>query len=230
MRSRQQLTGAEFYADLEQRFQTSLGPSWQWITAVWQGEGEALGRIQAPADIISGPQDYSLHPGLLGALLYLASATTGEQASESSSQPVAIEKVCLYRRPADNETLWAYARQVAGQQWEMQLLDQTGEVLAEVIGLEGVEVTRAQLLGQPSWQDWLYGLAWPVQPLALPGNLPTPPGIFAQLAPCHRRNSVKHGRRKPLPSGKAAGWSLPTPTAWVNGWPAVSASRAASRH
>ncbi len=180
-RSHKQLTGEELYADLKQRFHTSLGPSWQWTTAAWKAEGEALALIHVPPGV-DDLQEYSLHPGLLGSLLYLGSAATDDPADEAISQPVAIEKVCLYRRPA-SETLWAHVRRTGEQQWEMQLFDPSGQVIAEVIGFEGVKVTRSQLLRQPSWQHWLYAPAWQAPTPNLPGNLPSPHEICAQLAP-----------------------------------------------
>ncbi len=181
MRCHQQVTAAEFYANLKQCFHTSLGPSWQWIQAIWQTGGEALGQIHAPSDI-NDPQGYSLHPCLLGALLYLAGATTNDPTDEESSQPVAIEKVCLYRHPK-TETLWAYVRRTGEQQWEMQLLDQAGQVIAEVMGLEAVKMTHSQLLDRATWENWLYGLTWPEQAFSLHGYLPTPHEVCVQLPP-----------------------------------------------
>jgi acyl transferase domain-containing protein len=176
-----QISDTKFYADLKDRFHTVLGAGWQWSKAIWQAEKTALAQFKAPS-CITDRQDYLLHPGLLGSLFYLASATMANEANETSSQPIAIERVSFYRQP-NSEMMWGYARRVATQRWELQLLDKNEQLIAEVIGLEAVDVSRSRLLDQQLWQNWLYELTWQPQAPNAINHFSPPQEISRQLAP-----------------------------------------------
>jgi len=174
-----------FYADLAQR-QLHYGPAFRRVTAVWQGSGEALARLEAP------PPDktYALHPALLDAALQtLVAAAPPELLPPGQTfLPVGIERFVGNGQPFQGDSCWSYARlsPSGGQalRGDVFLLDQQGNLLAAALGLQ------ARLLGAPAQarlpgaDHWFYQIGWPEQPLlpaqTKPANgrwlLFTPPG------------------------------------------------------
>jgi thioester reductase-like protein len=74
-RCRRELPADEFYA-LMTRHGVRLGPTCRWLEALWQGDGEAFGRLRLPQSAAENNSAYALHLGavdscfqLFGALL-----------------------------------------------------------------------------------------------------------------------------------------------------------------
>ncbi len=62
---------------------STRGSAFQGITALWVGDGEALGELTAPAGV-EASKDAPVHPALLDACLQLIGPTIGRETSEVS--------------------------------------------------------------------------------------------------------------------------------------------------
>ena len=187
-----------------QRFQEmglEYGPCFRGIEQLWTGTGEALGRIAIPTAIKTQLQDYQLHPAILDACFQvLLGAVSGKRAY----LPVHIERVRLYRSPGFD--LWSYGRIVeqsdARIKGDIQLLDEAGNVVAEIQGLRCQSLGDVQDSSSEQQGNLLYEEQWelkvrPGQKLArLPGNyLPSPQQIADSLQPEVRRLREQLGRQ-----------------------------------
>src|SRR5260370_38604362 len=75
--------GAELYRRFDARG-LIYGPAFQGVAEVWAGENEALGRIVAPAAIVTELGEYRIHPALLDACLQVTHATVPDQLDEDA--------------------------------------------------------------------------------------------------------------------------------------------------
>ncbi|MGQ4806993.1 hypothetical protein NKDENANG_00331 [Candidatus Entotheonellaceae bacterium PAL068K] len=161
----------------------SLGPCFRWLTALWRGEGEALGQLRQP-DAVGSLTGYLLHPGLLDACFQLIIATLADGERQESVFPGAID-TCRFYPSVGHKAVWGYARRVGAQRWDLQLLNSTGQVVADLGGLQTRTVPPEALLTTAAWQQWLYQVVWrPQVRFGLsPDDLPTPQQVCQRLAP-----------------------------------------------
>lgn len=145
----------------------TLGPSFRWITELWRGGGESLGRLQAPA-VIETQAGYSIHPGLLDACLQVACIAQKEATAATATMlPFAIRRLRLY--PAHQQTTqawWCHAIQVERDQWDFQLWNEQGQLVAAGEGYQSRAVAAPAGVTPAIWRDWLYTVQWQPQPLA----------------------------------------------------------------
>lgn len=163
-----------------------LGPAFLWLEGtVYHNDEEALCRVEQPM-VIADVAGYQLHPGLIEACVHLSEAA-GPMLGETAL-PFAIEEYRFYQRPGDRP-VWAYARRTGDRAWNLQLLTEEGEMLADSVGYEVRTASRAAL--QRTRTDWLYELEWSAQEHPEQPAAPTPgswlifadqAGIGAQLA------------------------------------------------
>ena len=146
-----------------------LGPSYQWVETVGRGEREAICRIDLPKEVIDADQ-YQLPPGLIDACFGLLAVAVELEVTDTFI-PFNIEKVRFYQRPR-SFNLQAYIQvrpesnveQVIG---DIQLCEESGNIIAEFIGFSGRKAGREGLLGgmrTVSGEDF-YSVIW--QPMAL---------------------------------------------------------------
>ncbi|WP_186002078.1 type I polyketide synthase [Corallococcus sp. Z5C101001] len=123
----------------------SLGRRFRWVEQLWQGEGEALGRMRAPE-----PEDLHpgtpLHPGLIDSVFHVLRGIPGLGRDDGVPYiPVGIEGVVFLSPPRG--TLWAHAvlRPEGGRDGETLSADFRlfGEDGATVALIEGLIVKRA---------------------------------------------------------------------------------------
>lgn len=137
----------------------TLGPSFQSLESIWRGEGETFGRVRMPATAGS-LNGYIFHPVLLDTCFHItvASARMQDQ-TQKALMPFSVDALHLYQ-PITGDEWWCHARYMTGDKWDIQLLDTTGRVLAELIGFY-VRPGRADAVrGKEIWQDWLYKMQW----------------------------------------------------------------------
>ena len=168
--SHRQMTGEAFYKDFWVQGDDA-GQAFRWLEQVWMGDGEAVGRtrLSLPEEAVS---TYQLHPGLIEATFQVLRCCRDFEsapllaAGGSLYVPFSIERVALHK-PARDEAMWCYARirdsdteaVVIGDLW---LLDDAGELVAEVIGFEVRPISTEALLRNLTnpTEEWLYKLDW----------------------------------------------------------------------
>jgi myxalamid-type polyketide synthase MxaE and MxaD len=182
-----------YYRKLRQRG-LQYGTSFRAIEQLWQGDGEALGRIRLPESLLENP--YQLHPVLMDAGFQLLFATISESDDRDTYLPVGLESLEFYRRPESSLWIKGCMRPSEGVSQDirladLQLWDDRGEIIARIEGLRVKRVSRQLLAPTQSYQNWLYEVLWQEQPKELihidrtPGNwllLADRGGIATQIA------------------------------------------------
>ncbi|MFN6565611.1 SDR family NAD(P)-dependent oxidoreductase [Dendronalium sp. ChiSLP03b] len=193
LRCTRQIAALEIYQNLQKR-QLLLGPSFQWLDCVWCGEGEALAKLKW-LDLVDGLEDYQLYPGLLDSCLQLICIFFSD---DETSVPFAVERFQIYQRP-QNQQLWCHILQRQSDDSnpdklvvDIRLFDASGQLIADITGLEAKKVTRKSLLHslEQDVADWFYEIEWQAveksQSVAVPGGcwliLADPEGLGQQLA------------------------------------------------
>ncbi len=155
------IDGAELY----RRFAAHgliYGPAFQGIAEVWAGGNEALGRIVAPAAIMTELGEYRIHPALLDACLQVTLAAIPDQVNGEARVvfvPSKAERIRFYG--GGDRIAWCHmtlvqsaARSIVG---DFLALGANGETIVEI---EGLRLRRLELGGPseiPAYQ-WRYQL------------------------------------------------------------------------
>jgi acyl transferase domain-containing protein/NADPH:quinone reductase-like Zn-dependent oxidoreductase len=152
-----------------------FGPRFRGVVRVWQGQGEALGRIEVPTELAGETAGTCFHPALLDACwqVLLATAPTDDEASDNrvTFLPLHLAAFRVHRRPAG--PLWSHARLRGAGAWagdaltgDVRILDEHGRLVAEATGLvvKRVPAAAVALPEQARWRDWLYTVRWQVAP------------------------------------------------------------------
>ncbi len=166
---------AAFYEELAGRGY-NFGPTFRWIEAIQRGDGRALCRLRAPIAVDDVPGS-PVPPGLLDACLQSLSATV-DTAGLPVYVPYSVDQLHFYRTPEGASWCHAIAhdthsggKMVAG---DMRLYDQAGNLLLEVVGLHGRQISaeelRHALQAATSVSDLYFHVQWPEVPLAAPAG------------------------------------------------------------
>jgi serine/threonine protein kinase/NAD(P)-dependent dehydrogenase (short-subunit alcohol dehydrogenase family)/acyl carrier protein len=163
----QAMTAAEFY-QIQQNRHIHLGPSYQWLDTIRLGNQEAVCQISMPPSV-KDADNYQLHPGLIDAGFgLLASAVDME--IEETFVPFSIEKIGFYQHPS-HFPLWGHLRMRPASDknravGDIRLFDQSGQIIVDFKGFEGIKAARKALLSglQTEFNDWFYEIAWQPQP------------------------------------------------------------------
>jgi NAD(P)-dependent dehydrogenase (short-subunit alcohol dehydrogenase family)/acyl carrier protein len=141
------------------------GPSFQAVTEIWRGAGEALARLQLPTLLVPEQKSYRIHPALLDAGLQIIAAADAPAAdADASYLPVGIGALRVHGRPPAQ--LWCHAAlrpdespRASVRTADIALLDEDGRAVVEITGLRVRRVGQQQAaLGRP--EDWLYQVEW----------------------------------------------------------------------
>ena len=162
---------ATYYASLAAA-QLEFGPTFRWIKALWQRERaaddvapvhpEILGQLECPATLINHA-GYLLHPGLLDGCFQVAGATlAGDGLGVETVLPFALSELHLHR-PATGQRWWCHAQQTNSYQWDLQLLDESGQLVATLRGFQVRPAAPEAIQSTASWRDWLYEITWQAQ-------------------------------------------------------------------
>jgi acyl transferase domain-containing protein/acyl carrier protein len=132
----------------------NYGPAFQAIDQVWQSaDGQSvLGRLALP-DAAGSPAEFSLHPTLLDACFQLG-AVLGLAGANGPMVPVRIDALSSHRS-AEIRQLWCEAR-ISGETTSFTIWTSEGELLAEIDGLHGRSLRRAD---DPN-AEVLLGIDW----------------------------------------------------------------------
>ncbi|PSB05585.1 short-chain dehydrogenase, partial [Pleurocapsa sp. CCALA 161] len=172
-RCKQTVTKNKFYLDLYQAGYT-LGTAFQWISKMWVGEAEALGKMELPK-LPDEVDDYQLYPGLLDSCFQVLSRCWESDnflgktdRNQSLFIPFQIQSFQFFHRPRSNR-LWCHAQKnhkydekdgiLAG---ELLIWDEGGNIVAQVKGFEVRKVSQEALYKslQPDLNKWFYQIHW----------------------------------------------------------------------
>ncbi|MDY7232539.1 type I polyketide synthase [Hyalangium rubrum] len=177
-RCERQLPGEEFYGRLAGKGY-HFGPAFRCIDTLWVGEGEAVGLLRLPAEVVASGEQYSLHPGLIDACFQSLYAVVeqAEGGAEGLHVPFSLETFAFRGASAAGE-LKCHARLRPGgtagvKTGDVTLFDASGARIAEARGLvfrDASQKLRKPLTTTPD--RWLYETVWEPQPLAASGPLP----------------------------------------------------------
>jgi acyl transferase domain-containing protein/NADPH:quinone reductase-like Zn-dependent oxidoreductase/acyl carrier protein len=191
-----ELEGRQFYS----AFKTAgygLGESFRWLASIWQGDGEALARLEPPS-LPDRIESLPLDPGLIDSCFQLFAACWRGAAAPSAGDeifiPFAIGQLQCHAADTGGE-LWCHTRlrdqpSEAGATMvaDTQLFDSQGRVVAQIIGFAGRKASRKALLRslQGDLSDALYELTWQPAP-PVESSEPEPAAgtwlIFADRSP-----------------------------------------------
>jgi acyl transferase domain-containing protein/NADPH:quinone reductase-like Zn-dependent oxidoreductase/SAM-dependent methyltransferase/acyl carrier protein len=148
-----------------------MGASFQGIADLWQGSKEAFGRLSLKENVRKEFADYIVHPALLDSCLQVVLAALPNGGNEVNRTgiyvPVAIKKLRIHASPAEGKWSHARLRSVQGQNNErveadVWLLDDAGQVLIEICGLQLRRVSRKILFPttRNNVDEWFFELSW----------------------------------------------------------------------
>lgn len=162
-----------FYAEF-QKVGLSYGPSFQGVTALKGGGGEAIGELRMSGSLKAQAGAYFLHPALLDAALQVIAAATDELTG--SYLPVGLEALRFYGRLPSDAVCHVRLRDPDATDApqllaDIKLLDPAGAALAVLTGLrlKRVNLPSAKAPDKaPAAQrsDWLHEFVWRAKALA----------------------------------------------------------------
>ena len=159
------------YEFLEERGLRYNGP-FRGLVELWQGDGEALGRISSPDSINLDEDTYQVHPALLDSAFQVLIAAAGPLSSNGSPAkdlyiPVSIDRIELHSKPG--KQFWSHAtvrnREAMAIEANIQVIDEQGKVALSVQGLRCRKIEEARSARLEEIDDWLYQLRWERKPL-----------------------------------------------------------------
>jgi NADPH:quinone reductase-like Zn-dependent oxidoreductase/SAM-dependent methyltransferase/NADP-dependent 3-hydroxy acid dehydrogenase YdfG len=168
----ERLSATDFYERLDGRG-LELGPMFRGVRQVDRVDGEALARIELPAEV-ANEASYRMHPLLLDACVQaIAAAVPAATAVDHVFLPMALDRFRVLGRAGRSVSSWVRLTSplVADTLTaDLQVLDGDGCLVAE---LEGLRLKRAPR-GTPrrpagAVAEWLHEIAW--QPAPLPATL-----------------------------------------------------------
>jgi acyl transferase domain-containing protein/acyl carrier protein len=161
------------------------GPAFRAVLEIWQGTGEALTRIDLPADARAGASGYRLHPLLLDACLQTVAAAKTQVGDDRKQVwlPASFDQVHLWHRPSG--ALFCHARLRAESPDRMiadlTLWDGDGAPIARLEGFgvrPAARRTLSRLLGADRADSTRYRLNWHQQARSPASGAANPPGLW----------------------------------------------------
>ena len=138
----------------------NLGEAFRTIRSVWFTENEALARLELPAALSSAAQEFTLHPGLMDGALQ-ATAVLCRAEAAGLPVPFAVTEVRFNRLEPN---CYAHVRRRSEEngllRFDISLLDDSGEVLAELKGLamralrpKATADEQEVIFVRPTWEE-----------------------------------------------------------------------------
>ena len=153
----------------------NAGPTFENIVHLRVGKGEALGQVRLPEQLVKESSEYTfLHFMLLDACLQVVQTLMPR---DCAHLPLGIDELHVYQPNQTHTTLFSYVKYRSGQREtgsyrvDIQLLDETGQLVAALVGVRFQQATKKSIRGASRPQDLLYELGWQAAPL--PDTVPT---------------------------------------------------------
>jgi acyl transferase domain-containing protein/acyl carrier protein len=171
------ITSTEFY-QLYSKQGMWLGPGFQWIEQIWQGDGEALCRMALPRTT-DKTGDYLLVPRLIDSCFQLFwAASPAKEFSSTTYVPISIDSFHFYHPPTDRSWCHCILRRNETNMdtltGDLSLVDETGRIIAEVSGFTAKRASREALLHnvRQELSNWVYEVSWEPQAILTPVSSP----------------------------------------------------------
>ncbi len=181
---RTRLAKNEIYSRCEQAG-LFYGPMFRAVEAVWRGDGEALGQIELPEQLVENEGQFEIHPTLLDACFQVLLCTQSESRNRRLLLPARMDRVTYYARPG--KRMFCHGKVVQASShaitWDFRVCDQTGRVLlnGEGFRVQAVRGVSASRLDGPD--NWLYETKWVATPLSYSAAVEKPlPGTWLLFA------------------------------------------------
>lgn len=165
------LTGDGIYAAMENHG-LRYGPAFRTVDRAWRHETEVLGSISLNGSSGWAQPSFVVHPALLDACFQLLAVTAPLQSGAAAGDvfvPTGFRSLRV-RRPA-TQGRWGFARLHPAEtadavEGDVELLDESGQVLVEVRGLRAQAVDGGTTQADPRVEDWMFRLDWRALPEA----------------------------------------------------------------
>jgi len=142
-RANQALSGSEFYTKVWGNA-SGTGNVFKWIDSIWKGNGEAIARTKCPLEADDG-LFYRLHPGLFEAGFQVLHCCKTFETAETVAKdgviyvPFSVDELYCHSTSPEVKEIWCYAKlrefHPDNVVADIHLLDQSGRIVAEMIGL-----------------------------------------------------------------------------------------------
>ncbi|MDC3985913.1 type I polyketide synthase [Polyangium jinanense] len=143
---------AEHYARFEQ-LGVAYGPRLRSVERIWVGDGEAIGLVRMPPELLGEAADYQAHPALLDGCFQVMMALVCARSAERTLVPIGFGRVRMHARPPTQ--VWVHVRGDA-RDLKLAVLDDDGGVLLELSDAQLAPRTTAT----DPFDDFVHGVAW----------------------------------------------------------------------
>ncbi|MDG2305442.1 MAG: type I polyketide synthase [Candidatus Binatia bacterium] len=160
------------------------GPTFQGLTELGRGDGEAIGRVELEESTAGDATRYGIHPALLDAAFQTMAASLGV-AKEGTGSYVTSALRDFSISDGVGRELWVHASRLADPaegtlEAKLDLYDGSGRRVGSVGALRVQSIEGDE---ETSWLDWIYELAWRPEPRPSCGEVePAPKGAYLAVA------------------------------------------------
>lgn len=133
------------------------GPNFQGVEKIWVGPDEVLGKISLSWLEDGKDQDYICHPSILDACIQIMIVKL-----PPDCLPVAIKRFNIYAKPTANLYSYANIKEQTSKvlTGDIYLMDETGNIIAEMIGIRAQAMAGQSSHNIDSVNGWLHELQW----------------------------------------------------------------------
>ena len=187
-RCTEMVDGADYYQQVRE-LGLEFGSNFRGIRELWRRDGEALGRVELPDELVAQVSQYAIHPAFLDACFHLLGAPLPADGLEAAYLLIGMDSFQLYQTPG--KVLWNHTVLTEDMNGETfsgncYLYDEIGTLIAEARGLNLKRAGRDALMWatRQRQDDLFYQVVWNTKSNARQfNNLPTPDQIAAEVAP-----------------------------------------------
>jgi NAD(P)-dependent dehydrogenase (short-subunit alcohol dehydrogenase family)/acyl carrier protein len=192
----EKVSGQDYYLRLGENG-IHYGPFFQSITQLWRNGANVLAEVQVTDEPDAKLGGFPFHPAILDACMQIVGAAVPNQVIRNGKRniymPTHIDQIRIHGRPGLH--LWSHAhlqeRDADTIKGEVRLLDETGQLVAEILGLRFDKLDRdTKHTAEVNLDDWLYEFQWQLRELSngQPASEPAAPtsrGSWLIFADCN---------------------------------------------